>query len=389
MQTRLAESIAWVAAWTTSFALAESGLVAPRFEAARELELETGTHRPEILDPGDGTFVLAVVEPGGARGPGQVKHRVHRFDASTFREVGEPFDITWTTEEFGEPADHRALLVNGELVIVYQSLILDESRGRPRPEGGAPAESRAREQSLLLARYSLAGEERYRGPIVAHVDKGGGDNFPDHTIAWAGSRLLVSTGTNGRKVKIREVDLEGNVLGVHEYEESLARGIPGNIGNGFLVDGEDVVLFSYSRFGETNALACVLFDEALAIRKAYPLDSSRRQQLFPTGSLRLGPFTLVAYVAGEEGSNRAPRPGTMSARLKILDPDLGTLDDFEVGSPGFAHVHPTAVAIGERLLVAWSSSVESMGGASGPISAPRVVVQEYRIVGFSSEWRKR
>jgi hypothetical protein len=114
--------------------------------------LPPNTHRPEILALPDGGVMVVTVSPDGPMGIGRVKHKAYRLDAD-WNPVGDPFVVTAITAEFGEPADHRAALVNGELVVLYQSLIFRDNV----PMYG-PAENAASEQSLLMARFSLDGK---------------------------------------------------------------------------------------------------------------------------------------------------------------------------------------------------------------------------------------
>jgi hypothetical protein len=193
------------------------------------------THRPEILIADSGDFILVVVEPSGQPSVGQVKHKAYRFDAE-WNQIGSAFVVSRTTSEYGEPADHRAALINGELVVVYQTLNFAEGT---RPQGG-PMEQYATDQSLILARFSLNGEERFREPIVAHAPDKDEDNFPDHCLLWWNDRLLISTGGH-RKLKIREVDLDANILATHTFRAGHDT-IPGEIGNSLLALGQDLLV---------------------------------------------------------------------------------------------------------------------------------------------------
>src|SRR5262245_47199542 len=146
---------------------------APQLDYVTTRTLAEGTHRPEVLALPDGGVMIVVVQPEGQLGVGQVKHKAYRFDANWNR-IGDPFVVTRITEEFGEPADARAAFVNGELVVIYRWLIF----GAAAPQGG-PAENAAREQSLMMSRFTLGGQEVDRRPIVAHVTDFSQDNFPD------------------------------------------------------------------------------------------------------------------------------------------------------------------------------------------------------------------
>src|SRR5262249_40422887 len=180
--------------------------------------LSPNTHRPEILALSDGGVMVVTVSPDGPMGIGRVKHKAYRLDAD-WNPVGDPFVVTAITAEFGEPADHRAALVNGELVVFYQSLIFRDNV----PMNG-PAENAASEQSLLMARFSLDGEELDRRPVVAHQTDFTQDNFPDFCILVHGDRFFIETGSQGPGIHIREVNMAGEVLATH-----VLRAGPGGI----------------------------------------------------------------------------------------------------------------------------------------------------------------
>lgn len=336
-------------------------------------EFPEGTHRPEILVTDDDQILLAVVNPGsGTNGEGQIKHRVYRFDSS-FNQIGDSFPITYTTSDYGEPADHRTALVNGELVVTYQTLLYGEDGGASC-FGGA-MEPCAEEQSLLLARFSLDGSELFRAPIVAHATDGSQDSFPDHCILWQGDRLLVSTGITGGwggPVKFREVDLEANVLATYMVT------VPGStIGNSLLDDGSRVRFFS-SGGPQTMGLTSAELDSDFNLTNEVTFDADSREQTFPTGNLFYDGFTYVGYISRamkDHGGSLALEEDPYSPYLKVLDADQNIVLDFQVGDAGFAHVHPTLARIGNRLFFAWSRRVEGANGAG----MPQVYVEEYEI----------
>ena len=124
------------------------------------MEMAVGTHRPEIRVRADGGLIVVVVEPGpGANETGRIKHQAYRFDADLQQE-GEPFPVAAIDATYGEPADHRAMLVGDELVVVYQAL----NYGEDKPVGGGgPSEDFATDQSLMMARFDMQGNELMRG----------------------------------------------------------------------------------------------------------------------------------------------------------------------------------------------------------------------------------
>jgi hypothetical protein len=100
----------------------------------------------------------------------------------------DDFMLTTTTEEYGEPTDHRPLVVGDELVVIYQTLIY--GNGMPPMGGGGPSEQYAESQSLMLARFTFDETETFRGPIVAHATDFDVDDFPDHCMAVNGDSLI-------------------------------------------------------------------------------------------------------------------------------------------------------------------------------------------------------
>ncbi len=326
-------------------------------------ELPGGTHRPEILSTDSGDIYLVVVQPGDRPGVGQIKHRVYHFDAN-WNQIGEPFPVTWEDNEYGNSADHRAAIINGELVIVYQTLKLKEGL---RPGGGGPAEQNASEQSLMLARYSLDGIELFRGPIVAHVTDFTQDNFPDHCLLWLGDRLLVSTGSNGMHLTLRAVDLNANVLAAHRIPISPAT-IPQNIGNSLLYDGRAVLMLS------GGVMLNQLTDSLDGVAQTWPIDVGGLDATFPTGYLFYEGFLLVGHIGREPGGAPGPETNPYSPYLMVLDGNYNLISDISIGGLGFGHVHPTLARVEDRLFVAWSSQTQQ-----GDRLMPQVMVEEFAI----------
>lgn len=333
-------------------------------------ELPEGTHRPEILVTDDAEILIGVVVPGGGtNSEGQIKHSVYRFDSS-FNQIGEPFPITYTTSDYGQPADHRMTLVDGELVITYQTLLYGDDGGASCM--GGPMEPCAESQSLFLTRYSLNGEELFRTPIVAHATDFSEDSFPDHCILWQGDRLLVSTGVTGgwgEAVKFREVDLEGNILATHTVTVS------GNsIGNSLLDDGSRIRLFSDSGLPD-SAITSVEVDPYFDPTNLTTFEDESREQTFPTGNLFYNGFAYVGSISRSQGGPPGLEENPYSPSLKILDADQNVIDDFQIGEVGFSHTHPTLARIGNRLFYAWSKQVDGENGNG----MPQVHVEEYEI----------
>lgn len=336
-------------------------------------ELPVGTHRPEILVTDRGQFLVVVVEIEGPPGVGQVKHKAYHFDAS-WQPIGKPFPVTRVTSEYGEPADHRATIVDGELVVTYQSLVWKDDQA-PRTVAG-PMETAAREQWLLLARFSLDGTERLRRPIARSTNFAE-DNFPDHCLWWTGHKLLVGTGSMGeptqpsKLLKIREVDLEANVLTTRVLPLSES-GVPNSLGNSIAVVGEQRLLFSATDPNRSAAIAVVELGPELEPEQQTLLLDPSLEQNFPTGILLSGDYTFVGHIGRARGGPQAMEQNPYSPYLKVLDAQHRIIAETRVGEQGFAHVHPTLAQLGDRLFLAWSKQVEKDGRRT-----PQVNVAEF------------
>lgn len=314
----------------------------------RTVALPAGTHRPEVLAR-DGQALVVVVQPGPP-GPRVIKHRLHRFDPE-WKALAGPQVISRADAVHGEPADHRAALVGSELVVVYQTLRWKQ--GHP-PEGAGPAEDHARDQSLVLARFDLSGKALFSKALVSHVADPAEDNFPDHCLLWHGGRLLVSTGSRGGHVKLREVSLDGRILATHRRRTSAAT-MPGAIGNTLLVRQGGLVMFSSADEGGPGGLALVLLGSGSSARRVGTFTHASRDRRFPTSSLVVGGFTLVAYISLPRGTRPHHETNHYVPHLLVLDRDLRVTADLRVGQGhGYSHVHPTLALDGDRLLVAWS-----------------------------------
>lgn len=333
---------------------------APTLTYESTLTMNVGTHRPEILLGDGGDVWVVVVEPDGPSGTvGTVKHKAYRF-GSDLRAKAAPFAVSRIDATYGEPADHRAAWVNGELVVVYQSL---KWKGAA-PTGGGPAEDYASDQSLMLARFSPDGTEILRTPIVAHVTDFSQDNFPDHCLLWSGGRLLVGTGSNGSTLKIREVTLEGTVVATHSYWTSTTA-VLGTIGNS-LFEREGTVTMAT---GSQTELALCSIDGAFQATQLARFSEAGSDWTFPTGSLAANGTTFVAHLTRPSGKSDL-ETNPFSPVLKILDRTLAVVSEVEIGQNGFSHVHPTVALAGDRLLVAWSKR-------SG--NAPQVNVEVFSV----------
>ena len=339
------------------------------------IELPRGTHRPEVLVTDDGEVVIAVVEPMGKPGEGQVKHRAYRFD-SQLRKIGTPFTLTQTQEPWGEPADHRAAMHGDELIVVYQTLNYVKG-GTPFRRGG-PSEDDATDQSLLLAIFDLEGNELLRQPIVANATNFYVDNFPDHCLLLEGDTLLVSTGTRGGMltstlptVAVREVNLLGNVEAEHRLPV-VSNNIQGSIGNSMLRADDNLVMVSGTPMGGVGINLSQIYDDETWTSKrlaSFPSDAERH---FPTSVLQIEETILVGYISRDKSGDPMKHP--YQPRLLMIGSDLEELADIEVGGDGFAHVHPTMARLENKLFFCWSKRIPN-----GSFWMPQVVVETFLI----------
>ena len=328
------------------------------------VEMPEGTHRPEIEALADGTFVLAVVKPESSP-EGRIKHRVYRLAPDLT--VLSTFPVARVAAPYGEPADHRITIVDDEIIVVYQTL--NYEGGEP-PRGGGPSEDFATDQSLMLARFSLDGDELFRGPIVDRADDFSVDNFPDHCLVWWGDRLLVSSGTRARSVHIREVGLDGTVHSDHLYPTG-GDGISGSIGNSMHLRSDRVGVFSSNSPAGNGALTLTAVNADFEVSRVAELggdDGTERH--FPTDSQSLGDYTLVTYIGRATGGPRGLEENPYTPRLMVIDADYAIAQDIELGEGGFAHVHPTMTVLGDQLLVAWSKRVGR---------APQVQIERFTV----------
>ncbi len=333
-------------------------------------ELPQGTHRPEILVSDTGDIYLIVVHPSEQTGVGQIKHRVYRYD-SNWNQIGDAYAVTWTDAIYGEPADHRAAIVNKQLVIVYQTLIYKDNIP---PNTGGPAEDFAKEQSLMLARYSLEGTELFRGPIVAHVTDFTRDSFPDHCLLWRDDRFIVSTGIKNtgpieqKTINIREVDLNGTILSTHKILSSPTE-IPEMIGNSLFYRDGSVFMLS------GGVMLNQLKDTLDGVVNTWSLEQEDVDATFPTGNLSYEGFILVGFNGRQPGGDYALENNPYSPYLMILDSSYNQISVTKIGDTGFAHVHPTLANSGSRLFLAWSKRLTSDGSRY----SPQVNVEEFVI----------
>ncbi|MDP6349926.1 MAG: dienelactone hydrolase family protein [Chloroflexota bacterium] len=332
--------------------------------------MEVGTHRPEIFATGGDILVLVVhPQPDGSL------HRGYRYSAD-LELLTEPFMVSERTERYGGPADHRALIVDDQLIVTYQSNVRDESA---ESCAGGPAEACTESQSLLFARFELDGTERFRGPIIADVmaDMFHVDSFPDHSLLWQGDHLLVSTGSVGNPiVSLRTVDIEdARVIETYRYPTDRNE-IPSSIGNSLYADENGLWLLSHNPMEGTIHVS--LLGEDYLPGESIVITSPGLAQTFPTGVLDLGGgYVAVAYIAKSDEGGANPRELDYYPYLRIFDSAWKVVWEEAVGdgAPGSGHLHPTLARIGDTLYYAWSSRQEREDGSGG--FQPQVRIERY------------
>ncbi len=344
-------------------------------------EMNVGTHRPEIFLLDSGELLVIVVEHE-IQGEVLVTHKGYRFDTN-FSPLMDPFVVTTETTEYGHPADHRAAVISGEVVVVYQALVID-----PDAPGTGTPESRALNQSLLLARFDPeTGAELDRQPLATNVTDFSLDNFPDHCLLWRNDRLLVSTGSRtegpgGDHFRIREVDpfddYPDNVLAVHDLTYST-NGLPSAIGNSFF-ETPDGSLWMFGSTGphQTAQLQAAPLAAAFSPQAGIAFYDEEIEQTFPTGVVPKDDLIFVGSIYRARGGELDLETNPYFPRLKVFASDLATmLYDEAVGDGsdhGSGHVHPT-IAIGEdRLYFAWSRSSSDL-----PPAPPQVLIEVYSL----------
>lgn len=328
-----------------------------------------GTHRPEILVNEDELFLL-VVQPKE-----DVLHQGYAFDATDpsqidFSNPTKSFTVSTVTDEYGKPADHRATIIGDELVVVYQTLVLPENTGRI--EG--PSEEYADSQSLMMVRLDLDGNMITTEELAQTTDFSE-DNFPDMCIVpdENSENLLVSTGKAGG-FKIREVNLNGEILETYTYETSRTT-VPDSIGNSMFW-GLSNELLMFSGIGPPDwDITVTDVNDYFDLGEMTAFTDSG-DSTFPTGIVSFKGHYLVAYSSRDAGGDPAIETNPLSPRLMILDSSFNVQETLVISNePGSGHVHPTMAIIGDRLFYAWS-----MSASNGEMNTPQVIIEEFQVI---------
>lgn len=294
-----------------------------------------------------------------------------------FAPIVHSFPVTFVTATQGEPADHRAFLLNDNTVVVfYQSNVFGDLP--PQSMISGPAERYAKSQSLLMTKYTLDGREIFRKVLVDRVTDFSADSFPDFCILWHDGSFLVSTGSSRLAIKIRKVDTEGKILQTAQIMTPLS-GHFSTIGNSLYFDGSRVHLFSAKMDPLASTLVDFTLDDDFKIIKTfYHPVVTNWAQIFPTSSLVRDDLIYVVYDGRQEGDTMAgdPLQTAYSPYVKILNQAGDVLLHSQIGTDGFAHVHPTMASIGDHLFVAWSEAMRQ----NSDRKTPQVRVMKYQIL---------
>lgn len=342
---------------------------APALSFVDTYSLPEGTHRPELFFHEDILYVLVVEHEE------DIRHKGYIFDASDPSNIDfedyETFVVSegGETEEYGYGTDHRATILNEEIVVVFQSNVMDEEK-----EGeciGGPAEPCTESQHLMFARFALDGEEISTIEISSTYDFEE-DNYPDMCVLADEDDLLVSTGwvdpdyDAEKGLKIRKIDVDGEILETYEYDVS-DEGIPGSIGNSMFwtPDGE-LLMFS----GSFDQISVSRLDEDFEMSEMQFFDLSDDETTFPTGVVYKDGYYYVGY-SGRESGESAIEDNPLSPRLMILNEDLDVVEIIEISDEeGSGHVHPTLDIVGDLLFYSWSKSQDQ---------SPQVFVEVFEI----------
>ncbi len=240
--------------------------------------------------------------------------------------------------------------------------------------GPGPAEDNALNQSLILARFNYDGTEIFRGPIAAHITDFAEDNFPDHCMAWDGTALIVSTGSNN-SAKFRVVDLNGIVQSTQKIAVGSGT-ISSNIGNSlFWKDGElHIASVMDTGPGMPQSLLFAMLTDGFSVEMEGNHAPKGEDPTFPTGTLVHDDVTLIGYSAHATGLSPDIEVNPYEPRLAAFDSDWNLLLDIKVSTEaGMGHAHPTLTVIDDILYYAWSRK-DPDGGM-----APQVLIETYAL----------
>ncbi len=343
-------------------------------EHLNTFKMTAGTHRPEILVK-DNNLYLLVVDPNKDE---EIQHRGYIFDAS------DPSDIDFDNfESFvltHEGSDHRGIIMDDKIVIVYQVNIMSEDL--PEEPISGPAEIYAESQKLMVAIFSLDGEEIFREEILSTTDFEE-DSFPDMCmLSWNETSFLVSTGPTNMNpqenvIKIREVDFNSDIIIEKKY--TLNKEQASNIGNSMFAVTNGFLFFS-----SPQSITVTEFDEELNIGDTVVIKQDNNlAYAFPTGVIGYGDYYIIGYSSHDSG-NQDIESNPLYPAIMILTKDFEIVIDGQINElfpldadPGTGHAHPTLAVINDRLFYTWSGKAERKEGPTGHM--PQVRIEEFKL----------
>ena len=276
--------------------------------------------------------------------------------------IGEPFPVTRITSEYGEPADHRATLVNDELVVVYQS-----SFGRMVHPPAADLPS-LREISpcfrlgLSTTRPAFAKADRCSTPPTC------ARTISPITLLHGHLRELRQSRRHNQKFGLWTSKRISSTRLSHEDTGSDV-GVPDNIGNSLLADGDRLWMIDTGP-DRSAALTVSALDPDLCPGPPV-FEEPAHEQHFPVSSRLLDDFIFVGYGSRPRGGSPLPDQNPYAPYLKIFTRDLNLSRLIrKMGEAGFLAVHASVVRLGDRLLFAWGTSV-NLGDRIAPQGANR------------------
>ncbi len=334
--------------------------------------ISVNTMRPEISVNNNEYYVAVVQASMNMPNPvGTKKHYVHHYDANWSKI--DSFPVTTIDTAYGEPVDHRMMIINGEIVLVYQSVIWKDTslwiyNSNPLDQQNSI------NQSLMLARFSLSGTELFKGPIVLK-DTNHSHTFSDLAIAWNGTDLLVSTGTYpppNPQITIRKINISnGSIVNTYSYNTSTST-IPSPFGNSILLLNNHIKVFGSTPPNGTNDLTVSDLDSNYVITAVNSCHDVTNEQTYPTGSIFYDNYYFIAHDERVRGGPVDVFLNPYFPYLRILDDQFNTINNISVGDTGMMHIHPVILINDGKLFYGWSKK-----NTNGSSSTPQVFVEEY------------
>ncbi len=344
----------------------------PVLEHIATYEMHKFTHRPEILLSSTENPYLLVVEHQESE-EGQIRHMGYQIEdfenLEALQETG--FPVTYETDEYGSGADHRAVIfkIDGEeqIGVFYQTLIMSDDA--PAIIEG-PSEPYTESQSLMFARFSMDGEELFRTEVARTTDRDE-DNFPDMCALWNPVTEVFVVSTGGKQAKIREIDINGEILSAYEYSSDE---IAGSIGNSIILeeDGSYLVFSSKNNPQGEDYITITELSSTFEVESQYKtFEVTGAEETFPTGVIYQNGYYFVGHISGEFKNIQEEEEKKYGTKIKIFNKELELIDDIEVSSEYVSgHGHPTLIIKDSILYYAWSKSVDG---------APQVMIDVFEL----------